>query len=110
MAIQIPAALITIGKTLLMKKVTEELDRGIDNVVNKTVANDDNESFEIVNTEKKEVLVYSKNKIVSLGLTIVSIGVYSLSAAGYISPEVAELVNSILTSPETVEAIEEVVE
>ena len=108
--IQIPAFIITAGKALLMKKVTEELDRGIDNVVNKTVANDDNESFEIVKTEKKELHVYSKNKIVSLGLTATVGTVYILSASGVISPEVAELINALLTSEATVDAIEGIVE
>jgi hypothetical protein len=86
------------------------LTEGIDNVVNKTVANDDNEAFEIVNTDKQEVYVYSKNKIVSLCLTMASATLYGLSAGGYISPEIAELINAIITSPETVEAIEEAVE
>ena len=106
----VPAFALTLGKQILAKalykKVTKELDKGYDKIT-KTTANDDNEVMEIVGTVEDAVL--SKGKV-SAWVSVVTAILYYASSQGYIDPALAELVNTILSNPEVVEGIEEVIE
>ena len=100
----IPAALITLGKQIIAKAVFTKVTKEFNKV---TEANDDGEIIEIVDSLEEAVI--SKKKV-SAWASVVTALVYFASSQGYIDPAIAELVNSILSNPETVEAIEGVVE
>jgi hypothetical protein len=102
--IQIPAALLTLGKQILAKAVYTKVTKEFNKV---TEANDDGEIIEIVDSLEEAVI--SKKKV-SAWASLVTPLVYFASSQGYIDPAIAELVNSILSNPDTVEAIEGVVE
>ena len=107
-----PAILLAIknvAMNLVMKKVTKEIDRKFEKIVpeSSTIPNDDNEVVEF--TDTVEALVVSPKKV-SAWVSVVTACVYFASSQGYIAPEIAELVNSILSNPETVQAIEGMVE
>jgi hypothetical protein len=103
----IPVVVVSLLKQVVAKalytKVTKELDRGL----NKVVSNADNETIEIVETIEQAVI--SKKKVSGWATVAISL-VYFASAQGYIDPAIADLVSSILSNPETVTAIEGMVE
>lgn len=107
----IPAPLIAIGKQILAKtlytKVTKEIDRKFEKISENTAINEDNEIVEIVDTIEEAVI--SKKKV-SAWATVATALAYFASSQGWIDPAIADLVNTILSNPETVEAIEEAVE
>ena len=106
MAPAIAELLKTIAAKAVLTKVEKEVDRGLSNVA-KTIANDDSEVIEVVETI--ETAVVSKKKV-SAWAAVVTALAYFASSQGYIDPAIADLINSILSNPDTVEAIEGVVE
>ena len=107
-----PAILLAIknvAMNLVMKKVTKEIDRKFEKIVpeSSTIPNDDNEVVEF--TDTVEALVVSPKKI-SAWTSVITACVYFASSQGYIDPAIADLVNSILSNPDTVQAIEGVIE
>jgi len=111
--IQIPAFLITAGKTLLMKKITEKVSEEFDSVI------EDGREKGIVAPSSKTVEkeVYSTGKITSLILLVLGVGLGVAVTKGWISKEVADLILDAAKSQEGqsliqggVESIEGVVE
>ena len=100
----IPAALLTLGKQILAKAVYTKVTKEFNKV---TEANDDGEIIEIVDSLEEAVI--SKKKV-SAWASVATALTYFASSQGWIDPAIAELVNSILSNPDTVEAIEEIVE
>ena len=91
-----------IAKTLVMRKVTKEITREI-----KTMANSDDETIKLVDVI--ETAVVSKKKVsawASVGIALA----YYLSSTGTITPELALLVDSLLTNVNVLQLIESSVE
>lgn len=94
------ALLKPIAAKLLLKKATKEVSKVIESI----------DSVDTVKfTEEVETLVIDKKKGSAWAMVVIGL-VYTASNMGYIDPAIADLVNSILSNPETVEAIEAVVE
>lgn len=93
-------ALKPIAQTLIMRKVTKEIQREF-----KTLGNDDSETVEL--TSAIETAVVSKKKV-SAWVGVITALAYYASSLGYIDPALATLINSILSNPETVEVIESI--
>lgn len=86
---------IQILKPVVIKEITEEFEGAISG---KTIH------------RKKQVIDKKKTAVKSTALLAVGTSIiYALSAFGYLPPEIAELLNAILMNPETVEAVEKVV-
>lgn len=102
-------ALVTAGKLLaplLFKKVTREIERKLDDIP-KVGPNDDGKIIELVDT----VEAYAIDKKKAGGWVAIAIPLaYFASSQGWISPEIAELINTILSNPEAVQAIESAVD
>lgn len=94
----IPAAVLTIGKALLMKEIEE--------TIVESITEGGREKGAIKNKKKLRI---SKKKSAAWVSVVVSL-LYLASSQGYISPEIANLVQVLLSDPETVNAIEAVVE
>ena len=92
-------ALKPIVQTLIMRKVTEKVTRELKSI----------DSPDVIAIVDVVETAYISKKKVSGWLTVIISLVYFASSQGYIDPAIADLVNSILTNPSTVEAIEEVV-
>ena len=91
-----------IAKTLVMRKVTKEFKREM-----KSITNGSPEVIEFV--DKVETAVVSKKKVsawASVGIALA----YYLSSTGTISPELALLVDSLLTNVNVLQLIESSVE
>ena len=104
----IPAAILGLGKQLIAKaimtKVTKEMNDKYEDIKAK---NTDGEVIALTNTIEKAVI--SKKKASGWVGVVIAL-VYFASSAGYISPEIANLVDTLLSNPEVVEAIEGAVE
>lgn len=100
------AGLKVVAEKALFKKVAKEVNRGFKNI-QKSVANDDNEVIEL--TGVVEATQLSKGKV-SAWLSVIVAGVYAASSAGYITPEIAMLIDSLLSNPDAVQGIEEAIE
>ena len=105
----IPAPLLLLAKNLVVKAVMKNVTKTVDRKFNKIVpgANADNEIIEIQDTI--EAVAISPKKV-SAWVSVVTALACFASAQGYIDPALADLISSILSNPETVEAIENVVE
>ena len=103
----IPSIVLGLGKQILAKALYTKVTKELDKTYMKTVANEADEVMEITNTVEEAVL--SKGKV-SAWATVVTALAYFASSQGYIDPALAELVNAILSNPETVEAIEGAIE
>ena len=91
-----------IAKTLVMRKVKKEITREI-----KSITNGSPEVIEFV--DKVETAVVSKKKVsawASVGIALA----YYLSSTGTITPELALLVDSLLTNVNVLQLIESSVE
>lgn len=87
---QVVAKAVLTKATKEIAKITEETDDSVTGVI-----------------ETVEVAVVSKKKVAAW-IPVITALVYFLSAQGYITPEIAELLNSILSNPETVDALENI--
>lgn len=102
-------ALIALGKIaapLIMKKVTKEIERKFDDVP-KVGPNDDGEIIELADTV--EAYVVDKKKAGGWSAIAIALAYFGASQ-GWFGPEVAQLIDTLLSNPEVVEAIEGVVE
>lgn len=91
------AALLKIAKPIVLKKVTEEVTERVG---------------EYVEVKTKEVEVIDKKKTTAKTtaiLSIVTAVLYGLSAYGVITPEIANVLNAIMSNPDTAKAIGEAV-
>lgn len=95
--------ILGLGKQILAKALLKEVTKVAMKV---TKESEDTVTGELVDEIE---LAISKPKVSAWAAVVVSL-VYFASSLGYISPEIAVLVDSILSNPETVEAIESVVE
>ena len=98
--------LLIIGKQLLAKALLKKVEREVTKHVNGAMALDKDEKGEF----KKAVEVITVEKVSSKkvsGWAFIAISfAYFASTQGWISPEVADFVNTLLSNPEVVEGIE----
>ena len=100
----VKAGIKQVAAKAFMDKVTEKMEDKYEDIKAK---NTDGEVIALTNVIEKAVI--SKKKT-SAWVGVVSAILYFASAKGYIDPALAELVNSILSNPDTVEAIETLAE
>ena len=100
----IPVAVIGLFKSLAIRAVMKKVER---EVVKIDRDNDDTVTGTVGVIE--EALSVDKKKV-SAWVTVVIALTYFASTQGWVSPEIAELVNTILSNPEVVQGIESAVD
>ena len=102
-------ALIALGKIaapLIMKKVTKEIERKFDDIPS-IGSNEDGHIVEIVDTVESYVI--DKKKAGGWSTIAIALAYFGASQ-GWFGPEVAQLIDTLLSNPEVVEVIESAVE
>jgi len=100
------AALFKIGETLLLDKIGREIKKKVSHVEKEETVEERQIREKIGDAVP---LVFNKKKASTSGgvlLSVAGVVVYSLSAAGYISPELAEMINNIITSAPVEDAVD----
>ncbi len=95
-----------VAKKLFLKKVTKEVGRALDDIPS-IGSNEDGQIIEIVDTVESYVIDKKK----AGGWSTIAIALaYFGAGQGWFGPEVAQLIDTLLSNPEVVEVIESAVE